>query len=473
MKHHYRLALFFLIFIFTSWYAATGPGNIKENKQLSLDDFIKLSCESNPEFRKIIIDRLYLEYSDDLNLDMGELIAGFETGYLYSLDTDKDGFTGGVTVSRLFAETATEVSSEYNTAPGNAERSSSLNFKISQEIAENSFGRKWRLEKESNDFKKELILYKTAEAYEDYFYYLVTLYYNWMSSWRELESAEKSYRESQKLFDNIVLRLKSRIADQEDVNRSELQLLSKMEDVSTAENKYEKNTITVYDAAGISTGSGFIPSAGDAGFDYSGEEIFKNSSMKKGSRTYRILDISEKIGIKNVEIGKNSLLPGISMFTSFSLSGAEYSFSGDRERVLSLGLELKDIGKDRKEKAALETAGIDLEKIRLENRITRKDLDIKLLAYSKDIENSIRLAEIYEKKKVLAEKILEQERKLYSIGKTDLSSLIDAINTLDQNRKKKLDYESELNILIAGWLNLTDSLVSEKEAGSSGFRSAF
>ena len=459
------LAAGLLIFTEVSVFAQSSSENSSSyaDKQLSLDVFIKTACEANPEFKKIIIDRLYLEYKDDLNLDIGELTAEFETGYMYSADTDKDGITGTATVKKLFAETATDISLTYDTSPGTIDRSSSVNFRISQEIAENSFGKKLKLEKKSLDYEKELILYRMAEAYEDYLYYLITLYYNWMSSWRELEAAEKSLIESRKLYENIILRKKSNIADQDDVNRSELQILTKMEAVASAENKYQKNSAAVSDAAGLPPDSGFIPENTESGFSYFNIEDILSSDISFESRTYKILDLGESIGVKNIEIAKNELLPQISLFTEYNISGTEYNLEEDRARVLSFGISLNQIGKRRKETAALKTAEIDLEKKALENRITRKDLDIALSQYSKDIKSSRELAEIYKRKTVLSELIVEEQRKQYRIGKTDLSSLIDSINTLDQNRRKKLDYESELNILSAGWLNITDSLIVENE----------
>ena len=195
--------------------------------------------------------------------------------------------------------------------------------------------------------------------------------------------------------------------------------------------------------------------------------------LPEKSRTYRILSLNEKLGIKNSEVIKNSLLPDISLFTEISASGTGYNLAEERTRSLSFGISVADFGERRNRKAQLETAEIDIKKIKLENSISRKDLDIRLLNYSEDIKNMIRLAEIYERKTVLAEKILKEEQKKYRIGKTDLSSLIDAINTLDLNRRKRLDYETELNILAAGWLNLTDSLITENRERPSGFSPSF
>ena len=117
---------------------------------------------------------------------------------MYSLDTDKDGFEGDLSVSRLFPQTGTEISALYSTAPGIEKRSSSLTFSISQNIAENSFGKKYKLEKEALGYEKEIITYQIAEAYEDYLYSLVTLYFDWLSSARANETAENSYIESEK-----------------------------------------------------------------------------------------------------------------------------------------------------------------------------------------------------------------------------------------------------------------------------------
>ena len=448
MKHSYILltVLFITASVFSPVSAESILGNNTpdQERQLSLNDFVSRSCESNPGFRKIIIDRLYLEYKDDLDLDIGEIVADFEAGYMYSLDTDKDGFEGGLSVSRLFPQTGTEISALYNTGPGIEDRSSSLTFSISQDIAENSFGKKYKLEKEALGYEKEIIIYQVAEAYEDYLYTLVTLYFDWLSSARAYETAENSYSESKKLLDNVNARKDSSIADHEDVSRSELQLLAKMEDAATAENSYRKNTIQILDAAGLPADSDYYPSEADlyssvlekSGL-FPGGKNPEDFKIPEKSRTYRILSLNEKLGIKNSEVIKNSLLPDISLFTEISASGTGYNLAEERTRSLSFGISVADFGERRNRKAQLETAEIDIKKIILENSISRKDLDIRLLNYSEDIKNMIRLAEIYERKTVLAEKILKEEQKKYRIGKTDLSSLIDAINTLDLNRRKK------------------------------------
>ena len=460
--------IIFTIFVLTAA-AETGL----EKKALTLDSFIKRSCETNPEFRKIIIDRLYLQYEDDLNLDIGEIVADFEAGYFYSLDTDKKGFDGDITVSRLFPQTATEISASYNTSPGVSDRSSSVSFNITQNIAENGFGKRYKLEKEAVGYEKELVLYQIAEAYEDYLYSLVILYFDWLNAARALESAGNSYTESKKLFDNVNARKDNSIADQEDVNRSELQLLAKMEDLSSSENSYKKSSIKIFDAAGFSADSAYYPAVkGERSFSFSKIKP-EDFTVSRNSRTFRILELNEKIGIKNSQIIKNSLLPDISLFTEITAAGTDYSMSDDIERSLRLGVSVSDFGKRKKEKAQLEASEIDVEKTKLENSITKKDLDIMLLNYSEDIKTSLKLADIYARKTVLAEKIVKEEQKKFRIGKTDLSSLIDAINTLDLNRRKKLDYETELNMLSAGWLNLNDSLIEENKEARSGFSTSF
>ena len=471
-KYVISMLIMFVLSLLPAYAENTASDKLQDSssgKGISLNKFIKEGCLNNSEFKKIIMDRLYLEYKDDLNLDIGEIIADFETGYLYSPDTDKEGVTGGITVSKLFPETATDISASFDTSPGLSERSSSVSLKVSQEIAENSFGRKWHLKKESLDFEKDLVLYQVAESYEDYLYYLVTLYYDWLSIWRELETAENSYRESRKLFENILSRKENNIADQADADRSELQLLSKIEAVHSAENNYKNACVKVFDAAGLPPDSDFFPEDSENGIIAGNSEFRLDDSVKEKSRTYRILDLYEKIGEKTVDIAKNSLLPRISLFSEYSASGTGYNVSDERSSYLSFGISLTGIGEKRREQAVFETAALDLDKRKLDNSITKKDLDITLAKYINDIENRIELARIYEKKTVLAEKILLDERKKYRIGKTNLSSLIDAVNSVDLNRIKKLGYEAEINSLRAGWLNLTDSLIQEDDESLTGY----
>lgn len=457
------------IIVFAVLIQPIAAENKDSETELSLDEFIEMGCRSNPEFKKIVIDKLYLEYKDDLNLDIGEIIAEFETGYIYSADTDKDGITGNISVSRLFPQTATKVSLGYESSPGINDRSSELSFRISQEIAENSFGKKYKLKKESLDLEKELILYQIAEAYEDYVYYLVSLYYNWLTSCRELEAAGNALDESRKLADNIAARSRNSIADQTDVDRSELQLLSKIEAVSIAENSFKKTSSKIFDASGIDPEPGYYPAGPENGFISGKSDKILSRDFSESSRTYRILDLYEKIGLKKVSIGKNSLLPKISLFSEVSFNGKGYELSEERDRVMSIGISMSGIAEKRYDNAVLKSAEIDLDRKKLENTISKKDLDTALADYLNDIENKKELVEIYARKTELAEKILEDERKKFSIGKTDLSSLIDAVDSLDSIRTKKLLFEADISILSAGWLNLTDSLIIQSENSESGY----
>lgn len=469
MKNMIQIKILLLFLFISVFYPAAADNTAAEIQELTLDEFIKKGCRNNPQFKKIVIDRLYLEYKDDLNLDIGEIITDFETGYQYSSDTDKDGITGNISVGRLFPATATQVTAGYQNTPGVQDRNSELSFRISQEIADNSFGKKYRLEKEAVGFEKDLILYQVAEAYEDYLYYLVTLYYNWLTSWRELEAAENSLSESRKLVDNIIARNKNSIADQSDVDRSELQFLSKMEAVSIAENTFAKTASKIFDASGIDPGPGFYPAGPENGLISGETDLIFSEDLNKKSRTYRILDLYEKIGQKKVNIGKNSLLPKISLFSEVSLEGSGYELAEDRDRVLSFGISMSGIGENKYRKAVLKSAEIDLDKKKLENIISKKELDTALADYLNDIKNRKALVKIYERKTELAEKILKNERKKFSIGKTNLSSLIDAVNSLDDSRTKKLLFEADINILTAGWLNLTDSLIIKSENSESGY----
>ncbi len=454
-----RLTEWWILFLFIIVLPGVPAENSQAGKGFSVKEYIEASCRNNPEFKKILIEKLYLEYRDDLDLDIGEIIAEIETSYLYSLDTDAEGMKSGITIGRLFPDTGTEISLNYQTSPAVLDRNSAVSINISQEIAGNAFGKRYRLEKKNLDFEKEIIRYQIAEAYEDYIYYLITVYFDWLSSYRTMITARNSYKESIKLLDNITDRKRNSIADDSDVNRITLQSLSKEESVSLSENEYRNITDLLRDTCGCVSEDIIYPV--DPSSDFPDAGNLNTDDIKKKSRTYRMLSLYEKIGITEVQIKKHNLLPSVSLFSEIAASGKGYGVSDETERTLSLGISLSGIGERRYKRAALETSRIDLDKQMLENRISVNDLDIKLKTVSGNINNLKNIIKIYERKIRLSEMILESERKKFNIGKTDLSSLIDAINALDENRIKKREYESEINIYKAQWLSLTDSLVTE------------
>jgi len=461
-KAIFVLTLFFYMGCFScrNLYAQEDPSEI-----LKLDTYIKQACKKDTVFQEILIDELALKYKKAITLPASDLVLFVTNQYSFLVDYDEGDSENSVSLSKLFPFTGTEIEAEYSNAlsTGTHRISSAFTAEISQPIAEDAFGRNTRLLDKITGIEIDVARHQIVEAYEDYMAALIQLYYDWYSAYENLKTGRNSYNENKKLLDNIKERKKSKIALPIDVNKINLQVQSKMENLISLQEEYNEYLNLVKQAIRYEGSNRLIPQdstlyeRGAIDFDQ-GYRMFEE--MSRTSLILKLLD--DKSGLE-ADRYADELLPSIDLFAGYSLEGTRYDFKSN-EQLFYAGLSLDWPFPGQVETGNYRISKITSRKRKLTSGNTRIQLRTDLKNLYIQIERERELVEIAKEKIKLAQAIVEDETENYSLGRSTLNDLIDEINKLEDNKFSKISRRIRMKKLTIEWLRMTDTLVSEKGA---------
>ncbi len=473
MKNHIRSIIFILLiscFITVSGFSQGKQEKLDEKtteEVLPFKEFIRLATTNDTEFEQILIDELTLTYQKALQIPAKDLVFSVKQQHEMYLSQNRESPDTTLGLSKLFPYTGTELSLSYEVGSsiGSSSESSEISFSIAQPIAENAFGRSTRLLDKIVGLEVDIARHQIIEAYEDYLATIMTVYYTWYEDYQNLIIARSSYKENLKLLDNIKERQKENVALPVDVNKVQLQLLSKKEKLIELEEKY-KNSFNVVKRVVRRTGEKtFIP-----------KEPFKYTSLEKGfeynfekfteeSRTFEILKKLERKSSFQVDRDADDLLPSIDFLVGYKVAGEKYMIE-EEDNMLFAGISIEWPFSDQVEKAEYEVSKIEDRKTNLSTKNTYYKLHSQLSNLYLEIKKEEELIGIADEKIRLAQEILEDESENYSFGKITLNDYIQAVNDLDTARFNKIFHESEYKKLLIEWLRLTDELVERKNISS-------
>jgi outer membrane protein TolC len=449
------------LFFFAGGFAYPGENMSK----IALTEFIKIACKNDTVFREILIDELSLKYRKSLVIPSGDVVLSIEEKHNVFLEFDEAESDGTVALSKLFPFTGTDISAEYKSSVSSSARTINSEFSalVSQPIAENAFGFSTRLLDKITGIEIDVAKYQIIEAYEDYFSTLTQLYLDWYSTYEDLETASNSYNENVKLLENIKERQANKVALPLDVNKIAIQVIAKKENMISLAVEYDKylnlikKAMRFEDEQELVPESSFLYNLVDADFDNSYQDF------QTQSRTYQVLSLLEEKSAVNLDRDANALLPSIDLLFGYKKDGGGYDLKDSADIVYGgLLLEWPFLGQI--ERAQYEISKIALDKRRLSNEGVYAQLYTTLRNLYDAIELEKKLIVIADEKIVLAESIVEEERKNYSYGKVTLKDLIDEINSLEDSKFSKIAHTVQLRKLVIEWMRLTDTLVTEEEA---------
>lgn len=449
-----------LSFLFaTAVLAADDAPN--EPPTLTLRTFIETATKNDTTFEAILIDQLPLQYRRDALLPDRDIFVSLKQSYQFYLSPNHGSPDTALSLSKLFPDTGTDLSLTYSKpATTTSDNDASLQLLIAQPIAQNAFGKGFKLLDKIVGIENDIIRYQIVEAWEDYLASLVVAYYNWYSAWENLKVGEASLRSTQKLLDNIRERQRQKIALPIDVNKMKLSLVGKQENLIILQEIYNSHTRLIFKAIRNQNETAYIPTKPDTlAKDISFEQGYK--AFTETSRTYTILNLLERQGTLEVKKAADDLLPSTSLIVGYELQGQDWGIK-ERQNSLSAGISISfPIGR-HVGKAQYEITRIQHQKTLLANQNKYEDLRTSLKNLHSQIRREQKLMDISEQKIKLAEAILRDETENYSFGKVSLNDYIDAVNTADENRFSYTAHSVQFNILQAQWQRLTDQLVDEK-----------
>lgn len=431
---------------------------------LPIEEFIVLATEKDTVFQEILINELKLKYKKAIVLPPGDVVLDLRSQYSFLFDPSKSDSENAVSLSKLFPFIGTDVGVGYSSSLNTSSRaiSSEISAQISQPIAENAFGRNTRLLDEITGLEIDVATYQIVEAYESYLAILIQTYYNWYSSYKDLETAKHSYTENKKLLQNIKEREKHKIALPVDVNKISLQVLDKQESVITLQNRYTDNTNLIKKSIRYQGTRVLQPQRSDR---YADVEIdFKHDYevFYKQSRTSKILRLLEDKTSLEVDRDADELLPSIDLFVSYSQDGEGRSLKNSDKTVYT-GISVDWPIPDQVGRAQYQTARIEHDKAILHSEDVHIRLYTKLKNLNDQINKEKKLIDSSEEKIELAQAIVDDDTKNYSLGRISLNDLISEINILENSKFSRVYHEVELRKMVVEWLNVTDKLVKKDQ----------
>ena len=430
---------------------------------LTLKEYIRLASQKDTVFQEILIDELKLKYKKTLGLPAEDLVLSLKSQYSFFFEDSAGEPENSVSLEKLFPMKGTLIGAEYaSDVRSGIDVTSAFSIFISQPIAENAFGRNTQMLDKIIGMETEVARHQIVEAYEDYLATLIQTYYSWYSAYENLKTGENSYNENEKLLENIREREQSKIALPIDVNKITLQVLSKRENLYTLENTHTKFLNLVKNAIRHEGTDELQP---ENPFLYDNVNIVHPEDyeiFKLQSRTADILKKLEAKGALDVDRRADELLPSINLLGGITVQGEEHHLK-DSETFAYIGFSI-DLPVQRSvEKARLETSKINLEKTKLSSQSTYAGVYTTLKNLYDEIKREKKLIAIADEKIAVAQSIVEDEAKNYSLGKVTLNDFIDVVNRLEDNKFTKIFHEVQLKKLTVEWLRITDRLVFENE----------
>ncbi|MFW6134574.1 MAG: TolC family protein [Elusimicrobiota bacterium] len=451
------IIVFLLVFFVVGEYCESDAED-NNVRVLTIDEFIERASNRDTNFEEIMTEELKLNYSKDLQLPAGDIILSVKSEY--QLQNPDEG-SKSVSLEKLFPYLGAQITAQYSTSRSELSdnRDSQFSVYFSQPVARNAFGRTTRIRDKIIGAETELAKYQITEAYEDYLAIVITAYYNWYFSYENVKIGESSYQQSLRLLENIKQRRKNNIALPIDVNKVNIQVLAKKENLVELEEEYQNLLNKVKQIIRYDKGEQIIPVDP---FMYKKREIdfeeeYKN--FKSTSRTYSILNLLEEKTELDVKKEAGDILPSANLLLGVETQGKGVDIKNS-ENDLYAGLSFTWPFPSVKERAELRISEIEKRRQSLsnENKYLQLDTDLKNLFLS--IQREKKLISIADEKISLAESVLEDERENYSYGRVSLNDYIAAVNIVDQNRFSKLNHSVRLKILMTEWLRITDQLIN-------------
>jgi multidrug efflux pump subunit AcrB/outer membrane protein TolC len=433
--------------LFFIGFMISGPTINAEVVPLSLDNFITRATKYDTNFHKLLIEKYTFTYDQDINVTVAELLFSGDSDY--TIDSGDALNDSTISLSQTLPKNGQTFTASY--ALSDSDSSTALtSFTFSQDIAKNAFGKSVVLDSSIQAIKTDIAKHQLVEAYEDYMAELITLYYTWLRQYEGLQLAKSSYKENEKVLDSIVNRQKRKIANETDVNKLTLQILTKKEQVIRFESNYLETSHLIGRVIQSKSPTLIAPNTDivldDVPVDFE-EEI---KEIQSNSRTFIILDqVTSQTDLEE-DRALRDLLPSVQLSTSIANQSSTYGTIG-----ASISLPLFNAAA----KATHEIAKLDVQKVVLETRTNRDSYLTTMRNNHVSLTTQKKLIDVAIQKRQLAQKILKEESENYSFGKITLNDYIVAVNRYDSARFDEIDRKITFQQISVEWKRLSDRLV--------------
>lgn len=432
-----------------------------QSRVITLDEFITSTCKNDSTFQYILMDKLFLEYREILSFQPSEVFL--DVGGSYGVSFDFDHYPQlNVSITKLFAQSSSSIVLSGKSAYLGNSRQNSFGIDYNINFIKNAFGRLYKLQKEKAAFSRKIVEYQILQTYESYLYSLITNYYDWLETYSVMLAAHVSYLEGEKLLENIEKKKKYYIAYQIDVDKAKLQLLNKREKVRRLKESFSQFTIQIAYSIGDSLKADLIPDTINAYYDLANdiEEKIHNTPFDS-TRSGKMFVALEQEDSLDFYLNMEDLLPSLTGFGSLIVGERDGEILSNS--TISTGVKLSLPIKKEHQKANVEISKLNLRKNALEMSNEKSLLTLQLSKLQSAMRYEKESIEVSQERLELAEIIHQAELKDYQNGRSSLNDLIQALNTIQENRLSKITAKIELARKRLEVMELLDLLITEKD----------
>jgi multidrug efflux pump subunit AcrB/outer membrane protein TolC len=409
---------------------------------ISMNEFIIKATKNDTVFHALLMQRLRYQYDQSVNVSMDALAISVASEFSVFPQS-------GTNYNRI---SLSQTLPKWGQTLGLTHTDDDTSFVFSQDIAKNAFGSSVRLDHRLQSIKTDIARHQLVEAYEDYLYEIIGLYYTWIRQFETLSLARASFRENEKVFQNILSRQEKKIANHTDVNKLKLQTLAKKEHLIATEKEYVETSFKIRRSLGLSATANIQPNTTivlDAMPNAINVEL---QDVQANSRTFKVLALLNTQAALASDRLAQELLPSI------RLTG---TLIGQSEPLGMMGVSMVFPVTQSKESSTWEVAKINREWREIETLSTSEKLLAMLRSLHNELTAQMELIRLAQRKREVAYAILKAEEDDYSLGKISLNDYIVAVNRYDAARFDEIDRQITFQTLSLQWKKFTDQLVKK------------
>ena len=431
-------------------------------KNIPFAQYLALALKHDPEYQAITAERKKLLYLVDQGLPSRETTLSLRNESGYSSDSDKNTTLLRADLSKKIIASGTELALSHSKTTRPDREENVTQFRFEQSLYKNMFGRDTRLQKESLTEREKLKALEIQESEKNYWAKTLKQYLELSKAFREYKLAQKIYREAVRLKKSVQSKVASKVARRTDLNRSQLLVLLRREEVlekrntfRTLKNKIEK---TINDTFGTSPAQD------------SDKLVAQLQTMVKqlaplewtATRAYQMSQLSESFHAKESLLQDRADAPDFRLIAGYSKdNSSRFSATVNRNETV-IGLRLDIPFGDTKSSANYQLSKVELLKSQIQTERASVEFEKSKEALANGLKQAKERLKIDAEKVRLTGRIIVEEEKRFAIGKIDLETLIQLKSDYGTYRTQRERSRLRYGRILIDWLTLNDALQTKE-----------
>lgn len=429
-----------------------------KEQSVSFVDFLGLARQNDPNLSMIMADKERTKFLVDLGLPARQLLLQAQSEYGVSVTDNQTTNRNSAVLTKNFIETGTSVSVGY-TKNDLADRSEEVTeIRLEQSLYRNLFGKYTRLEKGALEDEAKNIGMQVVDTYENYLSELGALYLDYAQAWHNVDLAKKIYKETVSMRNNVRKMKKNNIASQTDLDRAQLQLALRKEDVVSLESQLEALGARLVAAANLPK---TIVRPDLDSFKVMLANLKVDGISYEELRIAKIAALNKDIAEKRVTLAKGLNDPALNLVAGYNIDeSSRFGTLVNREEQI-IGLQLELPFGDSRNEARLQEANLNKLKSGIREFGLKRESMQRFQVVKVRLKNAEKVMKLNQQKVALSKKVYQGDLQRFQYGNLPLDRLIDAKNAYSLHRYQLFASSASYYKLALQWLDLSDRLVEK------------